>query len=182
MTKNFICCLLSLLPVLGMAQGLSWHSIGPELQIYPTGIIPGLRAEWTAGEKSTVHIRIGANLIDHRDLGVQDDETGSGYGFTLGYRRFFDTDYNRWFLGIKSDLWRNTIDWKNAPDTPLETSGTSNITVLQPTLEGGYSFALSEKWSLAPSLAFGYEVNVLTDGEEVGQGPILLLGLHLAWR
>lgn len=153
--------------------------LGLELQAYPTGLLPGLRAERGFGGKQAVHLRIGANLVDHRDLGKHDDETGSGLGFSLGYKRYFREGYQGPFAGARSDVWFNEIDWVNL-DAP--STGTTKITVLQPTAELGWLFALGKKLYLAPSLAFGFEINVKTEGEPTGEGAIFLLGFHGGYR
>lgn len=149
-------------------------SVGVEFQAYPTGIIPGIRAELPLGEHSEANLRLGYQIIDHQDFGVQDDETGDGFGGTLGYRYYLKTDRDGFFGGIRADLWFNTIDWETAG-----TSGQSNITVLQPTLEAGYRFWLGDNFSIAPALGFGLEWNIATDGAETGQGPIVLGGVSV---
>ena len=64
------------------------RDISFELQVYPTGVIPGVRFELALDDRQAVHLRLGIQEIDHRDEGVQDDETGDGAGFTLGYKRY----------------------------------------------------------------------------------------------
>ncbi len=63
-----------------------------------------------------------------------------------------------------------------------EISGTSKVTVLQPTAELGYFFLLDNGLVLLPTIALGAEINIQTEGEEVGQGAILLLGATIAKR
>lgn len=157
-----------------MAQSLHW---GTELQAYPTGLIPGVLFEF-AGDQGAWQLRLGADLVDHRDLGIQDDERGKGFGGSLGYLYFFKEYGNKWFIGVRSDVWRNSIKWKDQPDTPQETSGTSKILVLQPTAIAGFGwdFGLVQ---FRPTVAFGAEINVKTEGREVGHGAILLAGMQL---
>lgn len=157
----------------------SGSTIGLDMQVYPTGIIPGIRYEAPLSTKSNLYLRAGYQIIDHRDLGVQDDETGTGYGFSLGYRRFFNETRTKWSLMLKTDVWFNTIDWTNEM---LATTGTTEIVVLQPTAQLEYAFDLGERLVLAPNVAFGLEWNVSTDGEPTGEGPILLLGVALAYK
>ena len=154
-----------------------------EFQAYPTGLIPGVRVSKLFKEQNAAHLRLGYNWIRHRDLGVHEDERGDGFGFTLGYRRYFSPNYERWFLGGRSDLWFNELAWKDNIGTADEVSGLSNIVVVQPTLEGGYLFLLDEgRTFISPSVGFGFEVNVKTEGAEMGQGAILLLGCTLGVR
>ncbi len=152
-----------------------------ELQVYPTGIIPGLRIEQNHNSKSATHIRLGYNWIRHRDLGIQDDERGHGFGFTLGHKRYFREGHKGWNLGVKSDFWWSILEWQQNIDQPNGTSGTTKITVIQPTLELGYLIK-KENIHFTPTLAFGYEWNVKTNGEPTGEGAILLLGIHVGKR
>jgi len=157
--------------------------VGLEVQIYPTGIIPGLHFEYGLSEKDGLLGRVGYNAVDHRDLGVQDDETGGGFGFSLGYRRYFKADRQGFFLGARTDLWFNRIDWRENPDLPIEVSGVTDVTVLQPTAEAGYVFNLKkEGWSFIPSIAFGAEINIQTAGRPVGEGAIVLVGFNFRRR
>lgn len=156
--------------------------IGQEIQVYPTGIIPGLKYELPIGGLSALYLRAGYQIIDHRDLGVQDNETGSGYGFSLGYKKYLSSDQLGWAFMLKTDLWFNTIDWETTNIAGELITGQSKIKVLQPTLQAEYGFSLSEKIILSPSVAFGIEWNIATEGSDVGEGSILLLGLSLGYK
>ena len=123
---------------------------------------------------SALYTRIGINVFDHRDLGVQAEETGSGYGLSLGYKRYFNDHQDAWRLGIKNDIWFNSVDWEN----DASSMGTTDIVVVQPTVEVSYVFNKGA-FMIVPSLAFGLEWNVKTDGEPTGEGPIGLLGVMI---
>lgn len=153
-----------------------------EFQAYPTGLIPGLRFSVSAGAKGEASIRLGYQWIRHGDAGVQEEERGEGGGLTLGYRYYFDVSRNKWFAGVRNDFWYNILDWKDQIGTSLEMKGSSKVFVLQPTLEGGYLKEWNNGWFLVPSLALGFEVNVVTQGAETGQGAIFLLGIALGKR
>ena len=172
-----ILSLFILLFVFQVASGQT--SIGPEIQVYPTGIIPGLRIEKAINNKASFNFRIGYQWIRHRDLGVHEDERGNGFGFSLGYKRFFSDNTKGFSLSVRTDLWFNSLDWKDNIDTSDEISGQTDITVLQPTLVLEDAFRLSDSWMLVPSIGFGYEWNVKTDGEPTGEGAILLVGVSL---
>ena len=79
------------------AQSDKSLDVGLEVQVYPTGVIPGLHFEYGLSDKDGLLARVGYNIVDHRDLGVQDDETGGGFGFSLGYRRYFKADRQGFF-------------------------------------------------------------------------------------
>lgn len=145
-----------------------------ELQVYPTGIIPGVRVEHQLSEKTLLHLRAGFNIFDHRDLGVQDEETGWGYGFTVGASH--QLKESKFDLGIRNDIWFNNVDWVSLINTPAERRGETSITVIQPTVELTYKLTYN-KFSIRPSLAFGLEWNVRTEGEPTGEGAIVLLGI-----
>jgi hypothetical protein len=148
---------------------------GLELQAYPTGFLPGVRADIYLSDFSKVHFRAGYNVVRHGDAGEHDDERGGGPGFTIGYD-ILPVANHRWTFGLRSDLWFNKVDWSD--DQPAR-SGTTNVVVVQPTLQAGFRMPIGELVEILPTLSFGYEINVQTKGEEVGQGPILLLGVIL---
>ena len=168
---------LSLLSYNSHAQDASSKKInyGVEIQAYPTGIIPGLHFSYPLAEKSEIELRLGYQYIRHGDLGVHEDERGNGYGFTLGYVRYFSSNYSGFNLGFRNDIWFNDLDWSDNIDTPIELNGNSKITVVQPTIIAGYALR-SKSFTITPTLAFGFEVNAKTDGEDVGEGAILLIG------
>lgn len=152
-----------------------------ELQAYPTGLIPGVRVDLNVAGKNAAYLRLGYQLIDHRDLGKHMDEKGSGLGFTLGYKRYIKSGFQGLFFGARNDIWFNKIDWEDF-NIVIARSGTTKITVVQPTAEAGYLFELGNGWIFAPTLAFGFEINVKTKGEPTGEGAIVLLGLNVGKR
>ncbi|MCR9290510.1 hypothetical protein OAF63_04415 [Saprospiraceae bacterium] len=152
-----------------------------EFQAYPTGLIPGLRIEKAFKENYAFHLRLGYNWIRHQDFGEHEDERGDGYGFTLGYKRYFKEGHKGFFIGARNDFWFNELDWKDNIGTPGERSGTSKITVVQPTLETGYAF-MKNNLIFTPTVAFGFEFNVKTEGEPTGEGAVLLLGINVGYR
>ena len=156
--------------------------INLEFQAYPTGLMPGIRFEKGFGWKNAVSLRLGYNVVRHGNAGVKDDETGGGFGFSLGYKRYLKSDYQKWFLGIRNDIWFNKVDWIDNLGTADESKGTAEIMVVQPTIEAGYLFQFGKDLIFSPTLAFGYEINVKEDGGDVGEGAIMLIGLNLGKR
>ena len=151
-----------------------------EFQAYPTGLIPGIRLEKRMNRGQSAHIRLGYNWIRHRDLGVHDDERGHGLGFTLGYKKYFKQIHQGWSLGMRNDIWWNSIDWKDE-GAGSTMNGNTSITVVQPTLELSYLFE-NQHYIISPSISFGYEWNVRTKGDPTGEGAILLLGIQVGKR
>lgn len=157
--------------------------VGLEVQVYPTGIIPGIRIETQLSERSALNFRLGYQWIRHRDLGVHEDERGNGFGFTGGYRHYFqNSDHDGWNIGFKTDVWLNDIDWKDNIGSTNQATGNTNITVIQPTLELGYLILNEHSIFITPTLSFGYEWNVKTKGEPTGEGAILLIGIQIGKR
>ncbi len=155
--------------------------IGLELQVYPTGIIPGIRAERSVNHHDVASMRVGYQIIDHKDFGVHGSEKGSGFGLTVGYKRYFQKYFTGLTLALRTDAWYNTIDWEDETDTGA-VKGTTEILVLQPTVELGWAFSLSDNFVVTPAIAAGFEKNVYTKGEPTGEGLILLAGITAAYR
>lgn len=157
-------------------------NVSAEFQIYPTGMLPGLRIEKGFGIRHALLLRAGYNVVRHGDAGKHDDERGGGPGFTFGYKRYFAEGFRGWFAGVKNDFWFNEIKWKDNAGLPNESAGTSRISVVQPTAVAGFLFEFGHDWILAPALAFGFEINVKTKGEPTGEGAIFLAGIQLGKR
>lgn len=175
----FVCFTL----IAATAQSSKSYDVGLEIQAYPTGVIPGIHFEYGLSEKDGLLGRVGYNIVNHRGLGIQDNEKGGGFGFSVGYRRYFKTNRQGFFLGARTDLWFNKIDWKENPTLPTEIKGQTDVTVFQPTAEAGYVINLKQEgWSFVPSIAFGAEINIKTTGRPVGEGAVLLLGFAFRKR
>lgn len=156
--------------------------IGIEFQAYPTGFIPGFRFEKSFSKRDLYTVRLGYKIIDHRDNGEHDSEKGSGFGGTVGYKHYFDRYFSGPSLGLRTDIWLNSLDWESKDENGSLRKGSSDITVVQPTAEFGWGFLLGENMVITPTLSFGFEINVKTKGEETGEGAIMLAGVTAAYR
>jgi len=156
------------------ADGLGPLQLGLEVQAYPAGVIPGVHARWALDRSSALTARVAANITDRGDFGEFEDESGEGFGAGVGYRRALEGSLasDGWLWGARVDLWSLEIDWEDPGR-----SGTTDILVLQPTVEFGYGWALGSGGRLELVAGAGAEINVDTDGEDVGEGAIGLLGL-----
>ena len=152
--------------------------VGAEVQAYPAGLITAAHVERPVDEHVVVTGRFGWNETDRRDWGEHDAEEGGGGGGGLGFRRFWADDFHGWFFGARFDVWWLEIDWRDRRGGVPET-GTTDVVVVQPTAELGYGFDVGNGWRLDVSLSLGAEINVDTDGEDVGEGAILLGGITL---
>ncbi len=153
--------------------------LGIEHNVYPAGNIPGLIAQsYNYQTPHSWNFRLAVNIARRKDFsGLNDDERGWGPGISVGYRYYLNTENAAWYAGLRSDLWYMQIDWIDNSE-PID-RGTTKIWVVQPMLELGYVFELNENWNFGLGLNNGFEVNVITDGEEVGQGFITLGTVHL---
>jgi hypothetical protein len=179
MKRSIILFFIIFIQVKMTAQEMGYNTtdIGGEFQWYKAGTITGLHIAFNSKLHHSVLFRIGYNKTDRKDWGEHNDEKGSGWGGTVGYRYYFNPFPHKFFIGARTDVWRMTIDWK---DGLLE--GTSKTWTIQPTFETGYTFFVNDQMFITPSLANGVEINMKTDGQDVGHGFITLLGISLGVR
>ncbi len=176
----YLCTLCFLFALTLAAQRPTDVSV--QLQVYPTGFIPGISAEKSISDKGRLGLRIGANIFDHRDLGEQDEEIGQGFGFSIDYQHYFKQGFKGLHLEFKNDFWFNNIDWRNFLNDDVISEGETNITVIQPTLSLGYTILTNSNLVIRPTIGFGLEWNVRTEGEPTGEGPIGLIGISVGKR
>jgi hypothetical protein len=152
---------------------------GVEVQWYPAGWIVGPVVNYYITPKHILNFRAAVNMANRHDWsGLNDDEQGTGFGGSIGYRYLFTPERNSFYIGARVDLWNMKIDWENDPGTAQETSGSTRVLVLQPSAELGYRINFKKsKWILLLSGGIGQEINIKTNGKEVGQGGMWLLGI-----
>jgi hypothetical protein len=157
-------------------------NFGAEIQWYPAGWIYGARADLYLGKHTNWNFRIAYNDIDRKDFStLNDTEVGGGLGASLGYRYYFGKRKGI-FVGGRADVWGLRIDWTDASNPVTMQSGTTNITVLQPTIEVGYQFFIKKHWVIAPAFTNGYELNVVTKGDEVMGSFVTLIGVNVGYK
>ena len=156
--------------------------LGPEYNYYPAGHVVGIQAEYSPNNNHhSFNARIASNITRRWDFsGLNDDERGVGFGTSLGYRYYLTPECNGVYLGARTDLWFITVNWKDSSEAIK--SGTSKITVIQPTFEIGYLFKFKRGWELGTACVNGVELNVKTEGEPVGEGWITLWQLRISKR
>ncbi|MFT6827223.1 MAG: hypothetical protein ACJAZV_000504 [Roseivirga sp.] len=155
------------------------NDVGLEMQAYPAGMMFMAKANFNLSEKNQFTTKVGYNMARRQDFGEHDNEEGGGLGANLAFKHYFKENYSGWNYSLRASLWMMTIDWSN--NAPAQ-SGTTSITVFQPTISGGYDFALNPKLKLGIFVAFGYEINVISSGQDVGQGGISLLGFSISQK
>jgi hypothetical protein len=150
---------------------------GPGLEVrqYPLGTIPTLEYRLHITDSLEGLAVGGANIAYHGDQGVQDHEHGIGFGGGVGLR---DSVMTSFFVGLRADLWRMSIDWTNTSQANEPPAGTSRFLIVQPTVEIGSNFyAFSNSLWITPTLSFGGEINAFDNDAPTGQGFIVLLGV-----
>ncbi|MGB0982761.1 MAG: hypothetical protein ACPG19_01905 [Saprospiraceae bacterium] len=152
-----------------------------ETQWYPAGFQFMAATEYNWSSKDAIHLKFGYNLARRQDFSPFNElENGGGLGFTLGYRRYFKEEATGFYLGGRFDIWWLTIDWEDDNATRM---GTTDITVFQPTFEIGYLYQFDEMpLAIGANLSNGYEINVQTKGDAVGEGFITLIGIRLRYE
>lgn len=164
--------LFSGMPTSVAADGMDGYG---ELRIYPAGGIASVGALIPEGQRTELGVSVLFNRAERGDAGKHDHESGNGFGFGIEARRFIAPVRTGWFYGVRAELFRSRIAWRD--DGGLQ--GNSDITVFQPTARLGYRIGQS-RVELAASL--GAEINLSTQGAEVGEGAIGLLGVsYLLW-
>lgn len=157
-------------------------NLGIELQWYPSGMMYGGRADLYLGRHANWNFRIAYNDTNRKDRSPHNlNEEGGGFGAGLGYRYFLGKREGL-FFGGRVDIWKLEIDWEDIDMNMNPTMGNTNISVFQPTIELGYQFVFDKHWAVAPAFAFGYELNVKTEGDKVGGGMIGLIGVNVGYK
>lgn len=157
-------------------------NFGVELQGYPAGWIYGARADLYLGKHANWNFRIAYNDVDRKDFStLNDTEVGGGLGASLGYRYYFGKR-NGFFVGARGDIWALAIDWTDTNNPATMQSGTTNVTVFQPTFEVGYQFVVKKHWTFAPALTNGYALNIITKGDDVMNSFVTLVGVNIGYK
>ena len=157
----------------GYAQTVEW-------QLYPAGAIAVVGHTFHPNDATEGRLFVGFNMTNRRDWGVQDDESGHGFGGGVDINRSLPVLGTRWKAGGRVDVWSMKINWRN--DT-LGITADSRILVFQPTARVIYRLLdqpESGLRTLDATLSLGLEKNIATHGQPVGEGAILLLGVRLA--
>lgn len=163
------------------AAAVSKFQTGVEVQWYPAGWLIGPAANYFISAKHILNFRAAINIADrHNWSGLNDDERGTGYGGSVGYRYLFTPAKNSFLIGARVDLFNTKIKWKNNIGTVQQTSGITTTLVLQPSAELGYRIMLTNsRWNILFAGGIGEEINIRTKGRDVGQGGMWLLSVSI---
>ncbi|NQZ43975.1 MAG: hypothetical protein HRT65_06660 [Flavobacteriaceae bacterium] len=156
------------------------NQLGVSAQFYPAGFIPTVNLEHHLKGKTSLLLRLGANIVDRQDFSDENlTEEGTGFGGSLGVRNRYPWGKGDFIAGLNLDVWSLTIDWTDIAPTDAPLSGSTFTLVVQPWLEAGYFLPIKNSNSqIGFSLGFGREINAITSGEEVEQGFIASASLQ----
>lgn len=159
--------------------GYTTTDIGGEFQWHSPGGYSGMLHVALNGEiHSGFQIRAGYMIADRKDWGdLHNTEKGGGPGGGLGYRYYFPYRPHQFFMGVRADIWRLKIDWKDALLT-----GTTKTWTLQPAAEAGYMFLINDMAFITPAVSAGYFSNLSTDGAAIGEGFVFSAGISVGLK
>lgn len=156
------------------------HAQSVEWQVYPAGTIGVVGHTFHPNEWTEGRLFAGFNITNRRDWGVQDDESGHGYGAGVDINRTIPRLGEKWLVGGRVDIWSMKINWRN--DT-LGITADSRILVFQPTARVIYRLRQARDAGVRLidlTASLGVEKNIATHGQPVGEGAILLIGTRIA--
>lgn len=176
---SFLFCYFFISAIYSQDIGYRTVDIGGEYQWHKAGNIIGLHLALNAKIYHGIQVRVGYLNADHEQSGNHKEEKGSGWGGGLGYRYYFKPIPHKFFLGLRTDIWRKKIDWI---DINSVATGTSKTWEIIPSLETGYLILINDQGFITPTLSAGYEVNIKTEGAETKRGFLLLAGISAGFR
>lgn len=173
--------------VLFLSVGYSQNriiSFGLERQQYSTGNISGIRAEFRISDHRTISLRGGKEYYEWSGYSY---ERGEGYGGTIGFRYYRNTNFSKLFLGARADIFRINLDWSER-DHGMQIPYNSKIVSFQPSVLAGYVVQIGSHFRITPTIALGYQWNLNKEGmyrskgSKDFDGDVLLFGLNLGFR
>ena len=163
--------------LVGTAKLATGHYYGIEGLAYPAGFQPTFFWEQYLSQNTSWSLHGGFNFTDRSSWGEHDDESGWGFGAGVRGLYHFSGSKDGLFAGARLDLFQLYLDWEDeADDDTPSRSGSSDVLMIQPTLQGGYQVNLSDHRFLRLNVGLGGEFNLSTSGEDVGEGAIFLIG------
>ena len=163
-----------------LLRGSTAYAQNIEWQLYPAGAIAVVGHTFHPNENTEGRLFAGVNITNRRDWGVQDDESGQGFGGGVDINRTLPLLGQRWLAGGRVDVWSIQINWRN---DSLGITADSRILVFQPTARVIYRLRTPQPSGVRiidVTASLGIEKNIATHGQPVGEGAILLIGARIA--
>lgn len=151
---------------------------GAEFRVYPSGEILSGFLGTDLGDNYYGAISASYDFAQRGSNGRNEHEDGGGFGGGVTVDKYFRPAQLGWFVGGRVEVFALSIDWRDPG-----ISGSTDVTVLQPTARGGYAWAFDgNRYGLQLGLSVGAEINVHTSGRKVGDGAIGLAGAAFTFR
>lgn len=167
----------ALLAVSAQAQSSQYQPAG-EVRGYPSGVIVSAALGHAYADNWYGAVHGAYNFVDRGSNGKFQNEDGGGFGIGVTADKYFQPGQTGWFLGARAELFFLDIDYRDPG-----VSGSSDVTVFQPTARAGYGWSFAGgQYGLTAALSLGAEINVDTDGAKVGEGAIVLGGMAFTFR
>lgn len=182
MKKKFLFYILVLLiSSTSNAQDLGYNSvdIGGDYQWNPDASTYSLQVASNAKIHHSVLFRAGYTKIQSDPNTADNNESGSGWSASIGYRYYIGIIPKGFYLGARIEVSDLKINWSN-----LIGGGTTKTLSLQPSLETGYTFLINDLFFITPNIAAGYQTNLKTNGVAVsyGNGFVPIAGISAGFR
>ena len=159
--------------------GYRTTDVGASYQYSPEFNTYSLHLAFNAEEYHSLILKGQYANASARKTDSHDRESGSGWGAYLGYRYHFSVIPKRAFLGVGVGIQSMKINWSG---TLLE--GRTQLLLLQPTLEAGYTLVINDYMFITPSASGILLTRLNSKGAEVdfGSGFAPAAGISIGWR
>ena len=174
---------LSLIAIsfIGAAQEAGYRTtdVGGSFQYSPDFNTYSLQLAFNAEEYHSFILKGNFARAGSRKTSNHTSESGSGWGAYLGYRYHFSVIPKRAFLGLGVGIQSMKMNW-----SLLLLEGTTNLTLLQPTIEAGYTLLINDYMYITPSVSGILQTKLSSKGADVdfGSGFAPAAGISIGWR
>lgn len=159
--------------------GFRTTDVGATFQYSPDFNTYSLHLAFNAEEYHSFILKGNYARSGSRKTSTHTSESGSGWGGYLGYRYHFSVIPKRAFLGLGAGIQSMKVNWS----TPL-LEGSTNLLLLQPTLEAGYTLVINDYMYITPSVSGILLTKLSSKGADVdfGSGFVPAASISMGWR
>lgn len=179
-----IFCLLVFITTTALAalsqddMGYRTTDVGGAAQYQPDGLLLHLHLAFNAKIHNSIVFQAGYNKTKSGSP-LHDEEDGTGWGGSIGYRYYFDFLPRKFFLGFNVGAWKMDVKWSKTSGT-----GNSSFVFIQPAAELGYTFLFNDQFFITPYITGSYQVKANSENDNIayGSGFVPMAGLSMGWR
>lgn len=167
------------LSVRAQEAGFRTTDVGATYQYSPDFNTYSLHLAFNAEEYHSFILKGNYARFGSRKTSNHTSESGSGWGGYLGYRYHFSVIPKRTFIGLGAGIQSMKVNWST---TLLE--GRTNLLLLQPTLEAGYTLVINDYMYITPSVSGMLLTQLSSKGADVdfGGGFVPAASISMGWR